>query len=114
VSLFSSSPCNPRAFRDPWLAVLPAKPSEREIFIDNLLVRVHIIIVMSRWTGLAPWEFEIPFSGSLTPIFLDLSRTSPPRAVTLTVFGVRYVVRTSVEWERNTFNGFKDFHLKNG
>ena len=28
-------------------------PREREFFIDNLLVRVHFIIVMIRWTGLA-------------------------------------------------------------
>ena len=41
-------------------------PREREFFIDNLLVRIHFIIVMVRWTGLAPWEFEFPFSGSLT------------------------------------------------
>ena len=34
---------------------------EREFFIDNLLVRIHFIIVMIRWTGLAPWEFEFPF-----------------------------------------------------
>jgi len=34
---------------------------ERDIFIDNLLVRIHFIIVMIRWTGLAPWEFELPF-----------------------------------------------------
>jgi len=38
-------------------------------FIDDLLVRVHFIIVMIRWTGLAPWEFEFPFSGSLTSTF---------------------------------------------
>jgi len=31
---------------------------EREFFIDNLLIRIHFIIVMIRWTGLAPWEFE--------------------------------------------------------
>ena len=30
---------------------------EREIFIDNLLVRIHCIIGMIWWTGLAPWEF---------------------------------------------------------
>jgi len=36
---------------------------EREFFIDNLLVRVHFIIVMIRWTGLAPWEIEFPFPG---------------------------------------------------
>jgi len=33
-----------------------------EFFIDNLLVRMHFIIVMIRWTGLAPWEFEFPFA----------------------------------------------------
>ena len=33
----------------------------REFFVDNLLVRIHVIIVMIRWTGLAPWEFEFPF-----------------------------------------------------
>ena len=38
---------------------------ERELFIDNLLVRIHFIIVMIRWTGLAPWEFEFPFPGRM-------------------------------------------------
>jgi len=28
--------------------------AERECCIDNLLVRIHLIIVMIRWTGLAP------------------------------------------------------------
>ena len=38
----------------------------REIFIDNLLVRIHYIIVMMRWTGLAPWEFlNSPFQVAL-------------------------------------------------
>ena len=37
--------------------------SDREFFTDNLLVRVHRCF----WcTGLAPWEFESPFPGSLT------------------------------------------------
>jgi len=27
---------------------------EREFLIDNLLVRIHFVIVMIRWTGLAP------------------------------------------------------------
>ena len=36
----------------------------REIFVDNLLVRIHFIIGMIWWTGLAPWEFEISFAGS--------------------------------------------------
>ena len=39
---------------------------ERELFIDNLLVRNPFIIAMIRWTGLAPQEFEFPFPGSLT------------------------------------------------
>ena len=42
---------------------------EKEFFIDNLLVRIHFIIVMIRWTGLAPWEFELTFPGSLTSTF---------------------------------------------
>ena len=46
--------------------------AEREFFIDNLLVRIHFIIVMIRWTGLAPWEFEFPFPGSLTSTCLWL------------------------------------------
>ena len=37
----------------------------REFFIDNLLVRIRFIIVMIRWTGLAPWEFEFPFQVAL-------------------------------------------------
>ena len=44
---------------------LSGRPAEREFFIDNLLVRIHLIIVMIRWTGLAPWEFEFPFPGTL-------------------------------------------------
>ena len=34
---------------------------DREFFLENLLVRIHFIIVMIRWTGLAPWEFESLF-----------------------------------------------------
>ena len=47
---------------------------ENEFFIDNLLVRIHFIIVMIRWTGLAPWEFEFPFPGSLISTFINLPR----------------------------------------
>jgi hypothetical protein len=43
---------------------------EREFFIDNLLVRIHFISVMIRWTGFAPWGFEFPFPGSLISTFL--------------------------------------------
>jgi len=31
---------------------------------------------MIRWTGLAPWEFESPFPGSLTSNFLVSGRTT--------------------------------------
>jgi len=40
------------------VAEYPQQKSEREFFIDNLLVRIHLIIAMIRWTGLAPWENE--------------------------------------------------------
>ena len=43
---------------------------ERASFIDNLLVRIHFIIEMIWWTGLAPLEFEFPFPGSLISTFL--------------------------------------------
>ena len=44
----------------------PLNPVEREIFIDKLLFRIHFIIEMIWGTGLAPWEFELPFPGSQT------------------------------------------------
>ena len=43
----------------------------KRFFIDNLLARIHFTIVIIRWTGLAPWEFEFFFSGSLTSTFLQ-------------------------------------------
>ena len=43
----------------------------REFFIDDLIIRIHFINAMIRWTGLAPWEFEFPFPGSLTSTFLE-------------------------------------------
>ena len=54
-----------------------ASIAERDFFIDNLLVRIHFIIEMIRWTGLAPWEFEFPFPGSLTSTFLK----PPPQSI---------------------------------
>jgi len=41
--------------------------AERDLFIDSLLLRIHFIIVMIGWTGLTPWDFELPFPGRLTP-----------------------------------------------
>ena len=40
-----------------------ASRREREFFIDSLLVRIHFIIVMIRWTGLAPWVFTVRRGG---------------------------------------------------
>ena len=34
---------------------------ETEFFIDNPLVRIHFIIEIIWWIGLAPWVFEFPF-----------------------------------------------------
>ena len=48
--------------------------TEREFFIDNLLVRIHRCFW---WTGLAPWEFEFPFPGSLISTFLEQAYTLP-------------------------------------
>jgi len=56
---------------------------EREFCIDNLLVRIHFIIVMIWWTGLAPWEAE--------------------RQV---------IVRAASARKGNTLKGFKDFYVK--
>ena len=57
---------------------LPGQPAEvcpdPPLFIDNLLVRIHCIIVMIRWTGLAPWEFEFPCPVSLTSTHPQLDK----------------------------------------
>ena len=44
------------------------------MFVDNQLVRIHFIIDTILCTGLAPWAFESPFSGSLTSTFLNQVR----------------------------------------
>ena len=56
--------------RCPDQSTPPLAQVYREFFIDKLLVLVHFIIVMIRWTGLAPLEFEFPFPGSLASTFL--------------------------------------------
>jgi hypothetical protein len=37
-----------------------AEPAEKDFFIDDPLVRIHLVIEMIWWTGLAPWEVEFP------------------------------------------------------
>ena len=62
----------PPPLGSPTLKTAPAttKPrlrgGEREFFVDNLLVRIHFIIVMIRWTGLAPWEIKPRLRGGRT------------------------------------------------
>ena len=56
----------------PGLQTRDRQSRERELWIDNLLVRIHYIIEMIRWTGLAPWEFEFRFPSSLISTFLVL------------------------------------------
>jgi len=43
------------------------------MLLDDLLVRIHFIIVMVRWTGLAPF----PFPGSLTSTVLSCEEVLP-------------------------------------
>ena len=52
-------------------------PQERDFFIDNLLVRIHFIIEMIGWPGLAPWGFEFPFPGSLVSTLLNPKLLTP-------------------------------------
>jgi len=67
---------------DPAIVAMPITLPERDFFIDNLLVRIHFIIEMIWWTGLAPWEFEFPFPGSLISTFrVALPITLPPGRV---------------------------------
>ena len=50
----------------PWTGARPLMAiRERELFIDNLLVRIHLIFEMIWRTGLAPWEFDLSCPGSL-------------------------------------------------
>jgi len=56
---------------------------EREFFIDNVLVRIHLIIVIIRWTGLA----RIPVAGGLglghLQGYLAHKKQPPPPRTTL-------------------------------
>jgi len=66
--------------------------AEREFFIDNLLVRIHFIIVKIRWTGLA---FEFPFPGAHGNALLALAHLShPPGTNTIVVLTSSIVVLT--------------------
>ena len=57
----------------------PTSPPKREFLIDNLIVRIHSIIEMIWWIGLAPWEFEFPFPGGLITARPPALRSGPKR-----------------------------------
>jgi len=62
----------------------------RDFFIDNL----HYIIVMIKWTGLAPREFELP--ESVAPMSIDEKRGVPgsyPGTGTLRVEGLGFYMK---------------------
>ena len=54
---------------DKWV-VWTRHDEQKPVLVGEELVRIHFIIVMIWWTGLAPWEFESLFPGSLTSTFL--------------------------------------------
>jgi len=76
----------------------PQLQTERAIFIDNLLVRLHFIIVMIRWTGLAPWEFEYPFPGSLISTFLSAAHKREPISQPIHAALVACGTREACDW----------------
>ena len=45
-------------------------PAERKSIVDKLLARIHLIVEMICWTGLALREFEFPSPGSLKSTFI--------------------------------------------
>ena len=55
--------------------------------MDNLLVRIYLIIEMIWRTGLAPWEFEFPFPDSLISTFLV---TTPPGISTMQALSLAF------------------------
>ena len=62
----------PKALRWSWGGVRAA--SRASLVVRELLLATYwsesTIIVMIKWTGLAPWEFEFIFPSSLTSTFL--------------------------------------------
>ena len=70
-----------------------------EFFLENLLVRIHFIIQMFWWTGLAPWEFEFPFPASHTSTFQGWYQLNIQK----------WRLRTSTDnlWHLSTFGQFR-------
>ena len=64
--------------------------TERELFIDNRLIGIHSIIVMTRWIGLASRdsEFSSPCSRTSTSLwsvqgYLAHTKQRPPHGTTI-------------------------------
>ena len=94
----------PRGRRRRWL---PPVQCRRWQGTFNLLVRTDFIIEMVMWTGLAPWEFELPFPGSLTSTFLVGLPTWWSRALSRSKVD-RFVPRTQQVKLRKALRLFKD------
>ena len=76
---------------------------EREFFIDNLLVRIHLIMSqMFWWIGLAPWQFEFPFPcSSISTFLLEISPST--RLITRGHKSAYYKTRRFIKVPRDLF-----------
>ena len=70
---------------------------EGNFFIDNLLVRMHFVVEIIWWTGLAPWEFQFPFPGNLKSTFLIIPCSRLPYIYPLGAGAVESVRLGAVE-----------------
>ena len=59
------------------MSEVPNVSGGRESCIDNLLVRIHFIIVMIRWTGLASVAIEVAHNG----LWTRSPEVGPPRSI---------------------------------
>ena len=57
-----------------------AQSAEKNYVLGKVLVRILFIIEMIRWTGLAPWEFELPLSRPRATPRAPSTPTSPARS----------------------------------
>ena len=70
IGLMDEHRCSLAPLKSPGMvAIISAMwrhdPEQRPTALAALQVRIHFIIVMIRWTGLAPWEFESRFQVAL-------------------------------------------------
>ena len=77
--------------------------------IDKVLVQIHYLIVMIGWTGLAPWDSEFPFPGSLASTIQATSSSGWTR--TSYTLNLPRETRQSVE-TKGCCQGFLNWHPK--